>query len=270
MPDNPIDLAALTKDFPREAIQQRTGGGGKKLEYLEGSTIIHRLNDATGNRWDFAVLAFDSMDLGNGNRLLTARCRLTIPGLGSREHIGVQLVSDRGGEDLLKGAITDSLKKCATLFGVGLQLYGRDYEAGEAPPARSTPLLTTPARPSNPGHTQRATEASVPSRPINLGPLFGDLDRAGVNKEDQHPMAHDIGCVWFDLESLTDMDHEQLGRMRRMVQTKPVEELYEKWNIAKLKIEERMTATGRMTVQERKTTVGQLTGMPQPVREYGS
>lgn len=83
-------------------------------------------------------------------------------------------------------------------------------------------------------------------------------------------MAHDIGCVWFDLESLTDMDHEQLGRMRRMVQTKPVEELYEKWNIAKLKIEERMTATGRMTVQERKTTVGQLAGMPQPVREYGS
>ncbi len=117
-------------------------------------------------------------------------------------------------------------------------------------------------RPAPPAPIQRVTAASAPNagpKPVvNLGPLHGDMERAGVNKEDQHPMAHDIACVWFDVESLTDIDHEQLGRMRRLVQTKPVEELYEKWKVAKLKM------------QERQPVSEQLAGMPQPMREYGS
>lgn len=256
-----VDLDKLTRPFPDHAIQTRQGGGNASFKYVEGHTVIHRLNDATGNCWDFDVVRLDSLDLGNGSRLLTAQCRLTIPGLGSREHIGVQKVSDRSGEDLAKGAITDALKKAATLFGIGLELYGSDYEAGEDPPARATPPSSTPPRPVSPGATERVAAPPTPPGPkpaVSLGALFGDMERAGVNKEDAHPMAHDIGCAWFDVESLTDLDHEQLGRMRRLVQTKPVEELYEKWKVAKLKREERQTVDG------------QLAGMPQPVREYGS
>jgi hypothetical protein len=44
--------------------------------------------------------------------------------VGTREHMGVQVVNaDSGGEDLWKGAISDALKKAASLFGVGRELY---------------------------------------------------------------------------------------------------------------------------------------------------
>lgn len=118
--------ARLMARFPDEAVKQRVGGGGKRLDYVEGHTVIHRLIDATGNRFDFRVLSLDQK-----GDLLTALVELTIPGLGSRQHIGVQRVAPGAGEDLTKGAITDALKKAATLFGVGLELYGPDY-AGES------------------------------------------------------------------------------------------------------------------------------------------
>jgi hypothetical protein len=46
---------------------------------------------------------------------------LMIPELGSRQAIGVQALDDGSGEDLLKGAASDSLKKCASLFGVSVE-----------------------------------------------------------------------------------------------------------------------------------------------------
>lgn len=129
----------LTQPFPREAIRQRKGGGNKMLEYVEGHTVIHRLNAATGNSWSFRVLDLTTRTITTDrgqSTLLTAKVELEIPGLGARQHIGVQMVNDAGGEDLAKGAITDALKKAATLFGVGLELYGPDYEAGELPTTR--------------------------------------------------------------------------------------------------------------------------------------
>src|SRR6478735_10754706 len=152
---------ALGEPFPRSAIKHRTGGGGKSLAYVEGHTVIHRLNDATGNSWSLEVRSIDSFTLGT-RTLLRAHVALTIPGLGTREHIGVQAVEERGGEDLVKGAITDALKKAATLFGVGLELYGPDYEAGEvndAPPRnRSTSRNTLPDAPQGPLRRQEASE----------------------------------------------------------------------------------------------------------------
>lgn len=126
----------LGTPFPKTAIKTRRGGGGKDLSYVEGHTVIHRLNEATGNTWDLDVREITTLQLGN-RIVLQARVALTIPGLGTREHIGVQEVNERGGEDLVKGVVTDALKKAATLFGVGLELYGPDYEAGEiAQPAQ--------------------------------------------------------------------------------------------------------------------------------------
>lgn len=118
------DLQKLTRSFPQEAVKQRVIGGGFKADYVDGATVIRRLNEATDNRWDFTV---DRYWIENGVSL--ALVTLTIPDLGSRQHIGVQAVNERSGEDAMaKGAITDALKKAATLFGVGLELYGPDYE----------------------------------------------------------------------------------------------------------------------------------------------
>jgi len=41
----------------------------------------------------------------------------------------VQRLEPNAGEDIEKGAITDALKKAATLFGVGLETYADEHEA---------------------------------------------------------------------------------------------------------------------------------------------
>ncbi len=125
-------LAALSEKFPKAAIKQREGARGKQLDYLETHTVIHRLNSAA-KTWDWKLT-----QLQQQGDLLIAIGELTIPGLGTRTGIGVQKVSERGGEDLVKGASSDAMKKAATLFGVGLELYGPDYGAAMQAPARQT------------------------------------------------------------------------------------------------------------------------------------
>lgn len=158
-----IDKDRLTDPFPRSAIKQRQAGGGRMLDYVEGHTVIHRLNDATDNCWDMEVKDITSKDVG-GSTLMIARVALTIPSLGTREALGVQLVHERAGEDLVKGCLTDALKKAATLFGVGLELYGPDYEAGEvAAQARPAPA-------GNGGRVQRMPPTPAPRLGANPPP----------------------------------------------------------------------------------------------------
>lgn len=131
----------LRREFPKEAIKRRAGAGTRWFDYIEGHTIILRLIEATDNQFDVRV-----MSLNIGDPLVTATVELTIPGLGSRQHIGVQVFKRGSGEDLLKGAITDGLKKCATLFGVALDLYGEDYESAREPaepPNQATKSVAT-------------------------------------------------------------------------------------------------------------------------------
>lgn len=120
-------LAALGKPFPPEAIKKREGGGGRSYDYVEAETVIRRLN-ATCEEWSFIIRGHE----WRGD-LLIAHGELTIPPLGTRSGFGVQKVSEKGGEDLVKGAASDALKKCATQFGVALELYGPDIEANITP-----------------------------------------------------------------------------------------------------------------------------------------
>lgn len=125
-----VDLDLLTAAFGRDEIRFREGARGRQFAYLEGETVIRRLNEATGNQWSLEVKEISSREVGSPQKpttLVMARVALTLPGCGTREHIGVQSLADGSGEDLVKGVITDALKKAATLFGVGLDL--------DAPPA---------------------------------------------------------------------------------------------------------------------------------------
>ncbi len=125
-------LESLAEPFPPAAIKRRQGGGGQSFSYIEGETCIRRLNRVAG-AWDFRIVRFETH-----GELFLAIGELTIPGLGTRTGIGVQKVSERGGEDLVKGVSTDALKKAATLFGVALDLYGPDIEHGQ-PTQRQEP-----------------------------------------------------------------------------------------------------------------------------------
>src|SRR4051812_42469608 len=98
-----VDLGVLTAEFPKEAVKQFTGRGKRQFSYVQGHSVINRLNKATGNQWEFQILR-----LWQEGDVLYAHVRLELPGLGSREHIGVQAIQAGGGEDLAKGAVTDA------------------------------------------------------------------------------------------------------------------------------------------------------------------
>ena len=133
-------LAELGKPFPQTALKQRTGGGGRSFTYIETHSCIHRLN-AVCESWDFRIVSVEWRD-----DLLIVQGELTIPGLGTRSGFGVQKIAPNAGEDLVKGASSDALKKCATLFGVALDLYGPDYESGEVAAPSQQQRQAAPSR----------------------------------------------------------------------------------------------------------------------------
>lgn len=125
-------LELLGRRFRPEVVQQRKIGGGRTVPYLPVAAVIERLNKAC-NTWHFRIVSRDRelMQLNRWNEQ-TRRSEprdvpvsivvgeLEIPELGKRQAIGVQALDDGSGEDLLKGAASDSLKKCASLFGVSV------------------------------------------------------------------------------------------------------------------------------------------------------
>lgn len=128
--DEILDL--LGRRFRPEVIQSRKIGG-RQVSYLPVSAVTERLNKAC-NSWNFRIVSRDRelMQLNRWNET-TRRSEprevqvsivigeLEIPELGCRQAIGVQALDDGSGEDLIKGAASDSLKKCASLFGVSIE-----------------------------------------------------------------------------------------------------------------------------------------------------
>jgi Rad52/22 family double-strand break repair protein. len=195
MSDKQAISDALGVPFPRSAIQTHPQ---TKLSYVAGHTYIHRLNDATKNTWDWKIVRQDfhpygATGKGNARLLITVIGELTIPGLGTRAGMGVQVVTaDTGGEDMWKGAMTDAIKAAAKLFGVGLELYGPDYEAGELPAApprqRNVSQNTVPNAPQAP--VANKAPASASEHPTmdqkGLTAIFALTNKRGISNDDLH------------------------------------------------------------------------------------
>ena len=119
----------LEKPFDPGQIKQREGNFGKKLDYIEGHVIIQRLNDAFEAKWSFSILKHE---------ILKETDEVVVLGeLRSGDVIKTQFGSSRitrnreTGDSIsladdFKAAATDSIKKCATLLGVGLSLYNSE------------------------------------------------------------------------------------------------------------------------------------------------
>lgn len=154
---------SITSSIPDYLIKERSGGGGKMLSYLSGSTITDMLNKTFGYMWSWdvknqwiekSIPYFNSYAKVpesqkveyNGKKgawedqgpiahvlgVITVYLRdeisgnlieITKEGYGSKSVLGKQ--NDQ--ESIFKAAGTDALKKAASLFGIGLQLY-RDEE----------------------------------------------------------------------------------------------------------------------------------------------
>jgi len=114
----------LESEFSPDQIRQRNGNFGKTLDYIEGHSVIQRLNEAFEGSWSFEIISHDILD-----EEVVVLGKLSADGVLKTQFgsSAITRAKDDGGivslADDLKAAATDSLKKCATLLGVGLYLY---------------------------------------------------------------------------------------------------------------------------------------------------
>lgn len=153
----------ISAPIPETLIKERDGGGGKKLSYISGSTVIDMLNASFGYMWNWEVIkewVQDSQPYFNSYSKLPDDQKVTVngkrgawedqlpvahvhgrlhvffydengnerrimkDGFGSKSVLGKQ--NDQ--ESIFKAAGTDALKKAASLIGVGAELYRDEDE----------------------------------------------------------------------------------------------------------------------------------------------
>jgi len=141
-----MNLELLRKPFPKEIIKQRRGNFGKLIDYVECHHYIIRLNQAFEGRLSFDIIWPHDLTVYLNPELLDKLDEVIVLGQleaeGERKtQFGCSKVTrdKETGEpvslgDDLKAAGSDSLKKCATLFELGIQFYGNDGQGLAANP----------------------------------------------------------------------------------------------------------------------------------------
>jgi len=114
----------LEQPFSADQIKQREGGSGRAIDYIEGHSVIRRLNDAFESEWSFEIVSHEIHQ-----EEVVVIGKLNAGSLSKSQFGSSRITRNRDTKDIvsladdLKAAATDALKKCATLFGVGLHLY---------------------------------------------------------------------------------------------------------------------------------------------------
>jgi hypothetical protein len=149
-----MNRQVLEQPFDATQIKQRRGRTGTVLDYVEGHTVIARLNEAFAGAWSFEVPWHEIRETE-----VLVLGRLTAEGIVKTQFGASSVTRDREtkalvslGDDL-KAAATDALKKCATFLGVGLHLYAdkplrRPGVGGPPRPAGAAGRVTPPGPPS--------------------------------------------------------------------------------------------------------------------------
>lgn len=140
----------LDQPIPRSVVSTREAGRGEKLDYLQGWYVIDRLNKIFGSLgWGKSVEIIEkekekTLDkYGNDMYVYTVVVKVTLElysensrySYVQKEDIGsCQGISKKSFGDALemayKGAVTDTLKRCAKDLGMsmGLALYSKEQE----------------------------------------------------------------------------------------------------------------------------------------------
>jgi hypothetical protein len=168
-----MNRSLLEKPFDSAQIRRRQGRNGL-LDYVEGHSVIQRLNDALDGGWSFEITHHEVREeevivLGKLTAETTTKMAFGTSQV-TRERESRELVSL--GDDL-KAASTDALKKCATFLGVGLHLYADKPLNGAAPRASHTGN----GRPSGVG---RPVAAATPAGP---GPTNGHRPEGATERQ---------------------------------------------------------------------------------------
>ena len=146
-----MNRKALERPFDAKEIKSRRGRSGESIDYLSTSTVIRRLNEAFESEWSFEIVSHEI-------------CEQEVVVLGKLSYceVGISVTKMQFGNnqiarhtqgkyegeivslgDNYKAAVSDSLKKCATQFGVGLSLYSsdtpKDAKVEPKPPQKEAP-----------------------------------------------------------------------------------------------------------------------------------
>ena len=143
----------IIRKIDPKAIKTRKVGS-TSLSYISGATVIRLLNEAFDGQWSFEIIHEDiieSLDKYDKYKKEYAKQppyikilgRLTVPGFGIKEQYGTKILLGGASEQegAAKSAATDALKKCATLLGIGLELYDEeavDEVTTEQPPKKQS------------------------------------------------------------------------------------------------------------------------------------
>lgn len=148
-------LTELDADIPRNVIEQRDGGGAKKLSYLAGWFVIDRMNKIFGpDCWSYDVTELRCVHSGpiagkygevqSASYSATVALYVQFPGAEVSKRItdvGFGNGTDKADpgkphELATKEAVTDAIKRCAKSLGMslGLALYTKSDEYIEDAP----------------------------------------------------------------------------------------------------------------------------------------
>jgi len=114
----------LEQTFTEDQVRYRDGSFGQQLAYVPGHVVIERLNQAFESLWSFEIV---SHEIHQDEVIVIGR--LSAEGITKTQFGSSRITRARETNEMvsladdLKAATTDALKKCATLFGVGLHLY---------------------------------------------------------------------------------------------------------------------------------------------------
>ena len=185
MPLSEQALAVVTRPLAKDKIKQRQGPAGMKFNYISTDVVIGLLNEAFVHNWNTRIV---SSTIYDGTAVVGLE--LSVPDadgqyIAKQQFGSCNITKGMGPGEAFKGAASDAIKKCATLLGIGLELYQDDDTASKpgprlpqtpsrpAPPkAPSAPRApaASPRAPAPPAPAPRAPATSKPGNPFGNGP----------------------------------------------------------------------------------------------------
>lgn len=194
----------LLNETPRYKIKRRKGKEGQKWDYVDVGYVVEQLNAITGHKWDFEILWQTTIEEALKVKQAIVRGRLKIYGKDGLEVVKTQygnadikMKRDKStfldfGNDL-KAAASDCLKKCASQFGVALDVYS--------------------------GAVKRRQDTEDPEGLITEGQrrrLEVLAEEAGIG----HSGLHKLACELYDYQSTKDIQRRHFRAIQSELEEK--------------------------------------------------
>ena len=168
-----MDTQIIEQEFDKALIKTRKGRSGNRLSYIEVPEYIKRLNMAFDYNWSFDIQE-ERIESG----FVIVRAKLTAEGISKTQYgtSQITLAKDSGeivsiGDDF-KAAGSDALKKCSSLFGIGLHLYssnGSNAGKNNGKTGNQTNDMNKPSGNKGNGHVTKAQLSKIKSLRTKAG-----------------------------------------------------------------------------------------------------